>query len=153
MIFWGHKSVELAQQQFDYTEQILEKLSLQTKSAKAKPPKQVQIWLGKEYNTRNRTVKLPLLKVKKYISDLKAILLNKKSITKRLLLKHIGRTRHMAVIYRSLAAFARNLEYWAYSVSKLDHHIHLSRSLKNDIKLCIWSMNQLSTRGVPFDFI
>ena len=80
------------------------------------------------------------------------MVLTKKSIKQRQLLKHIGRTRHMAVIYKSLVAFARSLEVWAYSVKKLDHHIHISRPMKNDISLCIWAMKELSLVGIPFQF-
>ena len=93
---------------------------------------------------------LPTEKSDKYISDLTRVL-SKKSISQRELLTHIGRTRHMASIYRPLAAFARNLECWAYSVKKLSHHVRLSKPLKNDIQLCIWGINQASKFGISFD--
>ena len=59
----------------------------------------------------------------------------------------------MEVIYRSLAAFFRNLECWTCSVKKLGHHIQVSRPIKNDNSSCIWAMKQLLLVGVPFDFI
>ena len=79
------------------------------------------------------------------------MLLLKKSISQRELLTHIERTRHMASIYRPLAAFARNLECWAYSVKKLSHHVRLSKPLRNDIDLCIWGITQASQFGISFN--
>ena len=149
-ILGGHPSESKAWDQFNHSEQILRKLSLRTKNAKAKPPAQVQQWLGKIYDTRKQWLSLPKEKVDKYISDLNK-LLNKTSVTQRELLTHIGRTRHMASIYRPLAAFARNLESWAYTVKLLSHHIRITRPLKNDINLCIWAMRQASKVGISFD--
>ena len=149
-ILGGHPSKKKAWEQFKHSETILKKLSLQTKNAKSKPPAQIQRWLGKLYDTVKQWLKLPPEKVEKYVKDLK-ILLTKKSVSKRVLLSHIGRTRHMASIYRPLAAFARNLEVWAHSVPYLSHHIRLSRPLKNDIDLCIWGMLRASNYGISFD--
>ena len=59
----------------------------------------------------------------------------------------------MAVFYKSLAVFARSLEVCAHSVKKLDHHIHISRPMKNGVSLCIWAMRELSLVGMPFQFI
>ena len=149
-ILGGHRTKELAWKQFHHSEQILQRLSLKTKETKAKPPAQIQKWLGKIYDTRRQWLKLPADKVDKYTLDLQQ-LLNKKSVTQRELLRHIGRTRHMASIYRCLSAFARNLESWAYSVSRLSHHIKISKPLKNDINLCIWAMNRASLYGISFE--
>ena len=149
-ILGGHASEKKAWQQFHHSEKILKKLSLQTKEAKSKPPAQVQQWLGKIYDTINQWIKLPEDKVNKYNQDLEA-LLKRQSVTQRELLSHIGRTRHMASIYRPLAAFARNLERWAYSVSSLPHHIRISRPLKNDLRLCMWAISRASQYGISFD--
>ena len=59
----------------------------------------------------------------------------------------------MASIYKSLAAFTRNLEVWAFSVKKLQHHIKINRALKNDINLCIWAMSTASKIRIPLSFI
>ena len=149
-ILGGHPDEPKAWEQFRHSEKILKKLSLQTKSTKSKPPAQIQQWLGKLYDTRNQWLSLPKHKSDKYIFDLQ-LLLQKKSISQQELLTHIGRTRHMASIYRPLAAFARNLEVWAYSVKKLSHHVRLSKPLKNDIELCIWGIDQASKFGISFD--
>ena len=106
--------------------------------------------MGKTYDTRRQWLSLPTDKVEKYISDLKTVY-ERKSISKMDLLTHIGRTRHMASIYRPLAAFARNLEMWAYSVKNLNHHVRMSRPLKNDIELCIWGIARAAKIGISFD--
>ena len=54
----------------------------------------------------------------------------------------------MASIYKPLAAFARNLEVWAYSVKHLSHHIRMSCPLKEDIKLAIWAMKRAAEYGI-----
>ena len=57
----------------------------------------------------------------------------------------------MASIYRQLAAFARNLEVWAYSVKQSSHHICMTRPLKNDLKLTIWGIKCAAENGISFD--
>ena len=149
-ILGGHPVKDKAWEQFSHSEKILKLLSLQTKRSKAKPPAQIQQWLGKIYDTRKQWISLPSEKIQKYISELKAVL-SHKSITQQKLLSHIGRIRHMASIYRPLAAFARNLEVWAYSVKQLSHHIRISRPLKNDITLAIWGIKRAAEYGISFD--
>ena len=149
-ILGGHPDEQEAQEQFSHSEKILQKLSLRTKEAKAKPPAQVQKWLGKIYDTRRQWLYLPSDKVQQYIAELKLVMSNQ-SITKRHLLSHIGRIRHMASIYKPLAAFARNLEIWAYSVKHLSHHIRMSSPLKEDIRLAIWAMKRAAEYGISFD--
>ena len=149
-ILGGHPEQHKATEQFLHSEQVLKKLSLRTKDSKAKPPAQVQKWLGKIYDTRKQWIYLPQEKVQKYVLELSNILA-KQSITKRALLSHIGRIRHMATIYKPLAAFARNLEIWAYSVKNLSHNIRITRPLKEDIKLAIWAMQRAAQYGISFD--
>ena len=149
-ILGGHPIEEKAWEQFSHSEKVLKLLSLQTKSAKAKPPAQIQQWLGKIYNTRKQWISLPSQKIQKYISELKSAL-TKQSITQQQLLSHIGRIRHMASIYRPLAAFARNLEVWAYSVKQLSHHIRMTRPLKNDLMLAIWGIKRAAEYGISFN--
>ena len=52
-ILGGHPDEDKAWDQFRHSEQILKKLSLQTKVSKSKIPAQIQQWLGKLYNIRN----------------------------------------------------------------------------------------------------
>ena len=151
-ILGGHCDEQIAIQQFNHTKQILNKLSLDAKASKSKPPNQKQIWLGKLIDTVAQTISLPRSKVDRYVNDLKE-LLTKKSVTKRQLLSHIGRTRHMATIYHSLAAFARSLEIYAYSVRELHHFININTAFKRDVDLCIWAIERASSVGVAFDFI
>ena len=109
-ILGGHTNKDIAWLQFNHSEQILKLLNLPTKQAKARIPNQYQKWLGKMYDTIKQWVKLPDEKVKKYINDME-ILLNKKSVTKRELLSHIGRTRHMG---------NRNKDYHKWNNNKIN---------------------------------
>ena len=136
-----------AWEQFRHSESVLKRVSLETKQSKVHRPSQTQQWLGKIFDTKRQWLSLPTNKVQKYISELQR-LKSHKSVTKRNLLRHIKRTRHMTCIYRPLAAFARNLEKCAYSVDRLDEHIHVNRPLKNDIDLCIWAMRRASQHGM-----
>ena len=149
-ILGGHPNETVAWQQFHHSESILKLLSLKTKESKAKPPAQTQKWLGKLYDTVRQWLSLPPDKVEQYVSDLQRVI-NMRSIKKRYLLSHIGRTRHMASIYRPLAAFARNLEVWAYKCNHLDHHIRITAPLRKDLKLCIWGMQRAAQYGISFD--
>ena len=149
-ILGGHPNKEKAWEQFSHSEKVLRLLSLQTKEAKSKPPSQTQKWLGKIYDTKKQWISLPSDKNQKYTTELK-LAINSQSITKRQLLSHIGRIRHMASIYKPLAAFARNLEVWAYSVKHLSHHIRMSRPLKNDLELAIWGINRAAKYGISFN--
>ena len=149
-ILGGHSVEEKAWEQFSHSEKVLKLLSLQTKNTKAKPPAQRQKWLGKIYDTKKQWICLPSEKIEKYISELK-LAINSQSITKRQLLSHIGRIHHIASIYRPLAAFARNLEAWAYSVKYLSHHIRVSRPLRNDLELAIWGIKRAAEYGISFD--
>ena len=113
-ILGGHREPDIAWKQFRHSEKILQSLSLRTKDSKSKPPSQTQQWLGKVYDTKRQWLSLPHDKVERYISEMKAAIA-RPSITKRDLLRHIDRTRHMGSIYRTLSAFVRNLERWAYA--------------------------------------
>ena len=150
-ILGGHIDEKEAKEQYKHSEEILIKLNLKTKTVKGKPPKQIQKWLGKMYDTINQWIKLPTEKVEKYIKSMRE-LINKKTVTQRELLSHIGRTRHMGSIYRPLSAFARNLEVWAYSVVGLYTHINIKNALREDLKLCVWAMLEANKYGVSFEF-
>ena len=148
-ILGGHTIESMAWKQFHHTETILRRLSLRTKEAKSKPPSQIQKWLGKLYDTRRQWLSLPKEKSDKYKADIESAM-RKSSITVRDLLRHIGRTRHMASIYRPLAAFARNLEQWVYPYKHLDHHLHISKPLREDMKLCVWGITRAAEYGISF---
>ena len=102
------------------------------------------------YNTIKQWITLPPDEIQKYIAELKSAL-TCKSMTQQHSLSHIGRIRHMASIYRPLAAFARNLEIWAYSVKQLSHHVRITRPLKNDLNLAIWGIKRAAECGTSFD--
>lgn len=151
-IFGGNKDEKVAWEQFKHVNETLKRLNLAAKDAKSKFPNQIQILLGKEFDTIKQWCKIPLEKLHKYISGL-CELQTRKTVTQRELLSHIGRTRHMGTIYRPLNAFARGLECWAYSVPYLHSHINISKAFKRDINLCKWAITHAAKIGVSFDFI
>ena len=148
-ILGGHKTFALALAQYNHVEEVLNKLQLQSQPSKARPPSQVQTWLGKEYDTVNQWVKLTADKLHKYVTEMKGFL-SRDYATQREFLKHIGRARHMGTIYKTLNAFARGLERWAYSVSSLDAVIHISREVKRDFEFTIWAMELAHKEGASF---
>ncbi|MCP4910588.1 MAG: hypothetical protein GY907_07760, partial [Bacteroidetes bacterium] len=150
-ILGGHLKKKTAWKQFEHSEKILKKLGLPTKAAKARFPDQCQKWLGKIYDTNKQWIKLESEKVEKYCAYMRT-LIQRKWITKRELLSVIGRTRHMASIYRSLSAFARSLEIFACSWTVLDEYVKMTKYLKRDLELCIWAMKRADEYGVSFDF-
>ena len=148
-ILGGHKTLALAQAQYDQVETVLNKLQLQSQPSKARPPAQIQIWLGKEYNTVKQWVKLTADKLNKYLTAMN-LFLKQDHATQREFLTHIGRARHMGTIYKTLNAFARGLERWAYSVSDLDDVIHISEAIKRDFEFTIWAMKLAHEEGASF---
>ena len=148
-ILGGHKTLALAQAQYDHVETILNKLQLQSQPNKARPPAQVQVWLGKEYNTVKQWVKLTADKLNKYVTAMKSFL-KQTHATQREFLTHIGRARHMGTIYKTLNAFARGLERWAYSVPDLDDIIHIAEAVKRDFEFTTWAMELAHKEGASF---
>ena len=148
-ILGGHKTLQLAQAQYDHVESVLNKLQLQSQPNKARPPAQVQIWLGKEYDTVRQWVKLTADKFHKYVTEMKSFL-QKRKAPQREFLTHIGRARHMGTIYKTLNAFARGLERWAYSVPELEDMIHISEAVKRDFEFTIWAMELAHKEGASF---
>ena len=145
-ILGGHKTLALAQAQYDHIESVLNKLQLQSQPNKARLPSQVQIWLGKEYDTVKQWVKLTADKFIKYVTEMRSFL-QKSKAPQREFLTHIGRARHMGTIYKTLNAFARGLERWAYSVAELDDMIHISEAVKRDFGFTIWAMELAHQQG------
>ena len=148
-ILGGHKTLALANAQYDHVETVLNKLQLQSQPNKARPPAQIQVWLGKEYNTVKQWVKLTEDKLNKYVSAMNSFL-KQDHATQREFLTHIGRARHMGTIYKTLNAFARGLERWAYSVPGLEDFIHISEAVKRDFEFTIWAMKLAHTEGASF---
>ena len=72
-------------------------------------------------------------------------------MTQQKLSLHVGKIRHMASIYRLLAAFAGDLEIWADFVKHLSHHLRITRSLRSDITLTIWRIKRAADYGNFFD--
>ena len=151
-ILGGHRSKAGAMQQWHHSEKVLRALNLKTKAAKGRPPCQIQIWLGKEYNTIRQWVRLSDDKYIKYSKFLKEIL-DKKRITIHTLQKLVGRIRYVASIYRPLNAWARGLEKYIYSpLASTAEEFIITKNLRRDLLFVQWALDQATQFGVPWDY-
>ena len=66
-IIGGHIDKKTAMDQFNHCSEVLSALNLPTKPSKSKFPKQLQILLGKLFDTIRAWLFLPKIKVDKYI--------------------------------------------------------------------------------------
>ena len=148
-----HGEDHKAADQWTHSENILEELSLPTKKGKGRPPNNIQIWLGKEYDTTKQEVKLPDEKVERYLRFI-ADIANKNWIEAYVLLSAIGKARHMGTIYRPLNAFARGLETYVYRGRPGDQHrmVHMSKALIRDLEFLTWAIKEANQYGVPFSY-
>ena len=69
-----HPDKHTAWKQWQHSEKVFVDSSLSTKHQKGGPSKQVQVWLGKVYDTVKQWVKLADDEVKTYIAFIKSIL-------------------------------------------------------------------------------
>lgn len=152
-IFGLHYDPDIAAQQWFHSETVLSKMNLKTKMAKGRPPKQVQIFLGKEYDLLRQWVRLGEEKFQRYKTFL-LHLLTLDRVQVPLLLSAIGKARHCATIYRCLSAFARGLEIFIYCRSK-----HLQKvpvimctAMKMQLEFLISALQKCRKFGVPFTY-
>ena len=75
-------------------------------------------------DARKHWITLPTEKIQNYIAELQSTS-SCKSMTQQQLSLHVGKIRHVASTYALFAAFARNLQVWAYSVKQLSHYIRM----------------------------
>ena len=168
-----HPDESTAWDQWHKAEEVLAKFGLPTKKAKARPPDQINIWLGKEYNTIRQWVRLAPEKVVAYLLLIDDVL-TKTHIDGFQMLSLVGKARNMGTVYKPLFAFARGLEAYVYkdyhSVilkqlqkhngdrSKIDFaahlrpHISLCPSLRRDIAVLKRFMQIASKYGTPFSY-
>ena len=149
-ILGGHRTLEGAQRQWLHSETILRLLNMMTKGTKGRPPAQIQIFLGKEYDTIRRWVRISDEKIAKYSAIIREVL-KKRYVDRQDMQSLIGKIRHMASVYRPLSAFARGLEKYVYTKEE-PTEIHMSRNLKRDLKFALWGITEASKFGVPWDY-
>ena len=149
-ILGGHRTQQGANEQWLHSESILKHFLMETKMAKGRPPAQVQIFLGKEYDTTRQWVRLSDEKVAKY-SQVITDLLTKAFVNEKDMLSIVGKIRHMASIYRPLSAFARSLEQYIYH-RRHGSDIHVSRNLRRDLAFARWGLNHAAKYGVPWRY-
>ena len=149
-ILGGHRTLEGAQRQWLHSETILRLLNMMTKDTKGRPPAQIQIFLGKEYDTIRRWVRISDEKIAKYSAIIREVLKNR-YVDRQDMQSLIVKIRHMASVYRPLSAFARGLEKYVYTKEE-PTEIHMSRNLKRDLKFALWGITEASKFGVPWDY-
>lgn len=151
-ILGGHRLCSKAWTQWDHSEDVLVDLGLQTKRAKDRTPAQIQIWLGKEYNTIKQWVRLSDAKCDKYSKIISDLLDNcVRYVSIHCLQSLVGKIRFMASVYRPLSAFARGLEKYIYAPRR-SPDVHVSKNLRRDLKLVLWGLKRARSAGVPWGY-
>ena len=140
---------QLAQQQFSHCDTVLRRLGLAPQTRKDKPPTTRIEILGAIVDTVQQRLFLSPEKLKKYSSFITEALAHQ-FITKRTLLRIIGRIRYSATFCRPLAAYARNMEQYAYKLTQLDHHRRITQPMRLDLDLIIWGLQQAASVGTSF---
>ena len=104
-------------------------------------------FLGIEIDTISLQLRLPESKVSELLQTLTEWV-SKRFCTKRQLLSLIGRLHHAASVVKPGRTFLRRLIDLSCSVSKLHHHIRLSKSARSDILW--WSVFISSWNGISY---
>ena len=150
---FGVHTPELVQKQYNLAGKTLLKLGLSAKESKDKPPANIQIILGLEFDSIAQEVRVPQDKVDKYSQHGRS-LMRMKQITKRDLFSLTGKVRWSAMYCRPLAAYARGIEIYGHKHNlQWHHHINMNNALKRDINLVIEGLQTLRKRGTSFEFI
>ena len=152
-IFGLHTAPDITWQQWFHSETIFEKMHLKTKMAKGRPPDQLQILLGKEYDLIRKWLRLGEEKYLKYRKFLLHLLpLDQLGVA--LLLSAIGKARYCATIYIPLSAFARGLEIFIYARPKHRQKapVRMCSALNMQINFLISALGMCRKFGVPFTY-
>ena len=160
-IFSLHLDLDASWMQWDHSEIVLQAMNLKCKVAKGKPPNQINVLLGKEYDLCRQWVRFSDEKLARYLAFFRFVS-TCEWIPERVLLSVIGKARHFASIYKPLSAFARGLEAfipyknrpWSHRQQKLGRGpaIRNDARLKSRIDLLIRSMIIANKVGVPFTY-
>ena len=149
--FGGHKDRAIAERQFKAVLYWFDKLGIPTTAKKCCPPTQTPRILGFIYDTRTQMVSVPDDKVIRIVGEIKRVVRWRK-ITKRDLLKIIGKLRWASNVMFPGAAFVRHLENAAYEVRELHHFVKMRGELKKELR---WWLRVLPSakNGVKLEFI
>ena len=161
-IFGLHLNPTKNWQQWNHSETVFRKMNLKCKEAKGRPPNQINILLGKEYDLKRQWVRLGDEKFNRYKTFLISII-SMEWISELTLLKAIGRARHAATIYKALSAFARGLETFIPYQNRpryrgklvklgLGPDIKNSPALRERIRCLLRCMTIANKIGVPFKY-
>lgn len=131
--FGGVADPSLAHSCFEKTLEILNELGLKVSKSKCAPPSQEMVFLGKEYNTKLMTVKIPSQKLLEIIEIVKSFE-NRKKCTKRQLQQLVGKLAFAAECVRGGRLFiSRMLD--TMRKYKFNHYrIYLDSEFHSDIK-------------------
>ena len=149
---FGVQTPDKVQQQYKLAGQILKYLGLSAKESKDRPPNTVQKILGLLFDTVKQEVRIPIEKVKKYVTFARS-LMQRASVTKKQLFSLTGKARHVSVQCHALSAFARGVEIHGHKYSKWHHHVKMTNRLKCDINLLIDGIRYIQDKGISFEFI
>ena len=153
--FGGHPVQRHATEQLQYALQRAQELGIIIKPSKVRPPATSQDLLGLVYDTRKQEVSVPLLKVSRYLRDVRSIIDGSlKSCTKQFLESLYGRLLYASHIVRPGKAFLMRLYRLKECKKHMNQIIDLSHSRKTvaaalaDLRW--WSTNFMRSNKLSF---
>lgn len=148
--FGGDNSLEISLEQYNALHALCRYLGVKASKKKSFPPSQLLVILGFLYNTLQMTVSIPTDRAHDVARRVQ-ILLGKRTATKKELLSIIGSLRWMSYVIFPGAAFVRNLEQVANSVSQLSHHVNINNIRREQLSWWLFAIDNLN--AIPMQFI
>ena len=151
-VFGGHPSEEIAWQQVLYVVYWFWALGIPTQWKKVIFPSWLQVTLGWEYNTRQRTYSLPRPKQYAYVNELDNVIREFERPYCKKELEHInGFLEHAAVGVYPMKAKTRNLQYTMHlELFNYEDRIILSDLVITELKWCRMALMEMN--GVPLQW-
>lgn len=141
---------EDAQQTMDTLKGIFKRLNVPLSEHKTVGPSTVLEYLGIILDTDNMQAKLPLDKVLR-ITDMLTKFLCRRTCTKRELLQLLGHLNFASRVIVPGRTFVSYLLGVAWSVSELHHHVHLTSSCREDIRMWLLFLQQWNGVSMFYD--
>ena len=155
--FGGHPLYEVAYSQYLCWINTCRSLNVPVREKKCHPPAHSQVILGFEFDLSTMIVRIPKSKLDSIVAKILDFLSRKKSgkvptVTKVECESLVGSLRWMSTACYGAAAFVRRLELEHLKVSKAHHRVHITASMRKDLKFFL-SLRQQLLVGIPMEFV
>lgn len=148
--FGGSASAAVARLQFQLVVGTFYLLNIPFKASKAVAPSQAQKILGIVYDLCEQEVRLPEVKVTKYLKHITQIM-QSDFVYKSDLLSLAGQLRHASVAVFGGQAFVRGIEAAAHRLKRLHFRRRVTAEIREDLDFWRKTLPVLQ-RGVPFSY-